>query len=73
MAYRKIGYTVEANPAGDMARGQIITACRIAVRYASRIPSASELMSDFAMSRATAYRWRSALSQVRGMQLQGAA
>lgn len=39
----------------------ILTAVRIAKQYSHRLPTVAELMDAYGMSRATAYRWRSAL------------
>lgn len=35
----------------------IYIACKIAKRYGTRLPSVHELMAEWGMSRATAYRW----------------
>lgn len=35
----------------------IYIACKIAKRYSTRLPTAHELMEEWGMSRATAYRW----------------
>ena len=55
-------YTVESRPPWSTTCGSIYTACQIAQRYRNRIPSIKELRSEFGMSQATAYRWRSAIS-----------
>lgn len=47
------------------ARSAIGLAVRICDRYPSRPPTAQELISDFGMSRATAYRWASAIRDAR--------
>jgi hypothetical protein len=39
---------------------KIATAAKIAVKYRDRVPTVDSLMQTFGMSRATAYRWRSA-------------
>jgi hypothetical protein len=43
----------------------IQTACRIANRFRTRIPTVEELMENFGMSRATAFRWRAALREAK--------
>ena len=45
------------------AQSVMVYALRIARRYRSR-PSADQLMRDYGMSRATAYRWRAAWDYV---------
>lgn len=45
------------------AQGVMIYALRIARRYRQR-PTAEQLMRDYGMSRATAYRWRAAWDYV---------
>jgi hypothetical protein len=59
-------YTRDARANPNSANIRILTACRIARRYRDRIPAAKQLMNDFGMSRATAYRWIAALQQARG-------
>jgi hypothetical protein len=49
-----------------VANQLIYTACSVAARFARRTPTAGELMQEFGMSAATAYRWRSALKAARG-------
>jgi hypothetical protein len=60
----KIVYTMEAGTPsyGNTCLG-ILTAVRVAKRYRDRIPTPAQLMADFNMSRATAYRWVSALKE----------
>ncbi len=53
-------------PPGVTAIG-ILTAMRIAMRYRDRIPTHKQLMADYGMSRATAYRWLAALRLARGI------
>jgi hypothetical protein len=43
----------------------ILTATRVAIRYKTT-PTINQLMADFNMSKATAYRWRSAFKIARG-------
>lgn len=43
----------------------VLSAVRIALRY-GRTPTVSQLMNDYGMSRATAYRWRAAFKIARG-------
>lgn len=64
---KKERYTDSAGrPPTTTASGLIFTAAQIAIRYASRVPSAAELQSVHGMSRATAYRWVAAFRLARG-------
>lgn len=54
-------YTIEKNPPCGAVNGGILTAFRLARRYTHRVPAVSELMEDYGMSRATAYRWIAAM------------
>ena len=54
-------YTVETCPPPSGVNAGLLTAVRIAKRYAHRLPTVEELRNDFGMSRATAFRWRAAL------------
>ena len=56
-------YTVETTPPYSTTASMVLTACRIAKRYTHRLPTVEELRRDFGMSRATAYRWLSAMKQ----------
>lgn len=58
-----IPYTVETTPPYRTTSSMVLTACRIAKRYTHRLPTVEELRRDFGMSRATAYRWLSAMKQ----------
>ena len=58
-----IPYTVETTPPWGTTSSLVLTACRIAKRYTHRLPTVEELRRDFGMSRATAYRWLSAMKQ----------
>lgn len=60
-------YTVEQCPPPDSAQSAVFIAVRIAEKYPRRIPSARELMHDLGMARATAYRWRKAFMDARGV------
>lgn len=46
---------------------QTLIACRIATKYSRRLPTVAELQEEFGMQRATAYRWRAALAEARGV------
>lgn len=48
-------------------------AFRVAVKYAHRLPTPDELIAEFGMSRATAYRWVRAMKNARGIPVQGRA
>lgn len=56
-------YRLETCPPHRTTAGGILTAFRIAKRYTRRLPTVAELRADFGMSRATAYRWLSAMKQ----------
>lgn len=60
---KRTQYTVEVCPPCSTTTGKILTAFRIAKRYTHRLPTVQELCQDFGMSRATAYRWLSAMRQ----------
>lgn len=62
---RRTKYTVETCPPYGGTAVTVLTACRIAQRYTHRIPTWQELVSEFGMHRATAYRWVSAIRQAR--------
>lgn len=60
-------YTLSAHtPPSGQASGQVYTACLIALKYAHRIPTVSDLRETYGMSRATAYRWIAAIKAARG-------
>lgn len=60
-------YTVQVGGPRGTAIMSLVVACRIADKYRSRLPSVKELQDDFGMHRATAYRWRAALANARGI------
>lgn len=49
----------------EFANLKILHAATIAIRY-RQTPTAAQLMADFGMSPATAYRWRAAFKLARG-------
>ena len=59
-------YSVEVNPPSCGTAGMILVAARIALKYQHGTPSAKQLMRDYGMSQATAYRWRNAFKVARG-------
>lgn len=65
-------YLDNLGPTANPENLQLQTACRIALRYTHRLPTAKELQNDFGMHRATAYRWIAALKAVQG-ELKGSA
>ena len=60
-------YTEQVGGPRGTAIVRLVVACRIADKYRSRLPSVKELQDDFGMHRATAYRWRAALANARGI------
>lgn len=60
-------YTEQVGGPRGTAIVSLVVACRIADKYRSRLPSVKELQDDFGMHRATAYRWRAALANARGI------
>jgi hypothetical protein len=44
---------------------RMATAFRIVMRYGDEDPTPAQLMRDFKVSRACAYRWRSAIKEAR--------
>ena len=53
-------------PPPNRARVTIFTAARIALRYRGRVPGRDELIADYGMSRAEAYRWINAFKAATG-------
>lgn len=60
-------YTLEKCPPKDGTTVGIYVACKIANKYSKRLPTANELITDFGMSRATAYRWVAGMRAARGL------
>lgn len=62
MATRTQQYTGQPGfPSRGVTSVRITTALRIANRYRGRVPEVKQLMRDFGMSKATAYRWANAI------------
>ena len=53
-------------PAPNTTRSAVYLAAVIQKKYGGRIPSPQQLRDQFGMSRATAYRWVSALQWAKG-------
>lgn len=60
---KRLQYTVETTPPN--MHGKILVACRLAHRFAKRLPTSAELISEFGMSKPTSYRWIAAMREAR--------
>lgn len=60
-------YSEEIGGPRQSFRVALLIACRVADKYRRRLPTVQELMDDFGMRRATAYRWRATLPEARGI------
>ncbi len=58
-------YTGGLAPTSSADNMRLQIACRIALRYSHRLPTAQELQDEFGMHRATAYRWIAAMRAAR--------
>lgn len=65
MSMRAENYTMAQPgwPHSGMQSVTITMAVRIVRRYGQRIPSVDQIIQDFGVSRATAYRWHAALRE----------
>lgn len=65
---RRVSHTMSEPdwPDCNSSNISITIACRMVRKYGSRPPSAKQLMSDFCVSRATAFRWRKAFIESLG-------
>lgn len=66
-ATRTAQYTLTA--VGTPGVGAAFIACRLAHLFPARIPTRDELVRGMGMSAATAYRWRRAMADARGVAL----
>lgn len=64
---KRTAYSVERNPPPYTVAGTVLTAFRIAQKFPNRLPTAAELQRELGMHRATAYRWRAAIAEARGI------
>lgn len=64
-AVRLETYTWSSGTNPNTASTQVLLACRIALRYAKRGPTHHDLMRDFGMSKATAFRWVNSIREAR--------
>lgn len=51
----------------------VLMGCRLAIRYADDDPPVRKIMRDFGVSRACAYRWKSAIREAKLMESMAAA
>lgn len=64
---RKPKFMPEHCPPPTGSTVYIFLAVRIAQKYSGRLPTVLELMNDWDMCRATAYRWIAAMRAARGL------
>lgn len=60
-----MSYTLDQRMNYNSGCIRMLLGCRIALRYAKGPPSKEDLMRDFGMSRAAAYRWVNAMNEAR--------
>lgn len=60
-------FTDEYGEQRDLACVKVELAFRIAEKWRHRLPTAKELMEDYGMHKATAYRWLRAMKAARGI------
>lgn len=66
---RRESYTLGSQlhaPSPSTCTTSILVACQIARRFHAEVPTVAQLIAEFGMSRATAYRWRSVLKTAQG-------
>jgi predicted DNA-binding transcriptional regulator YafY len=63
---RRASYTTALRAPARKVHAHMLVAVRIATAFTHRLPTVQELQDRFGMSRATAYRWVSALKQAKG-------
>lgn len=66
-AFSRVAYIEELGGPRNTVSATMTIAFLIMAKWPQRTPRIEELRSEYGMSRATAYRWRRALTDARGM------